>query len=314
MDTQVQRVNYSLSIDEWLELYTEAMIGLYKRMFRYGNIPYNTKQKSYHYYQSIAENIFGKDYATDIDALLKENLEKQAILAQIESDYKRLCITYKSRYKEVLSDFFNHSLDADATVCNTLIDDEDQKMLAEMMKTNGETVAGFIAKRAAQGDVSAQLLMGKVYFLGWGVPVGFEEGIYWLKKAADSGDAEALYYTGKALDFTTWRETGVPLNTESLSFYYAAFDAGYDTSAYALYKHYSHYLTGKTGSFKSKKWLDIGIKNKNPYCLYEIEAGYLGDFMPENQKNIRDWLTAAMKAGIDGAGILYLKHFGDDEN
>ncbi len=44
---------------------------------------------------------------------------------------------------------------------------------------------------AEAGEVRAQLLMARLYYAGNGVPQDMEKYVYWLQRAADSGDKAA---------------------------------------------------------------------------------------------------------------------------
>ena len=50
--------------------------------------------------------------------------------------------------------------------------------------------ASWYRKAAEQGDVPAQLALGKCYAYGRGVPENKEEAILWLGRAFEKGDKE----------------------------------------------------------------------------------------------------------------------------
>lgn len=309
MDKTQSKLNHHLSIDDWIAVYSKAMVGLYKRMLRYANQPFAESGKADGYYGAMARTIYGDDYHTDVGELVATMADKRSVLTVIEGDYKRIATSYKKRYAQVLGDYFEHELDGQAENYNNFADPADVAVFNGLVAEHGAGVAALVTKEALGGNLWAKTLMGKISFLGWGVPIDQEKGLDWFKQAADGDFGEALYYAGKASDFITYTDAGVPLNSDSLGFYYAAFDKGWGPAAYALYKHYSYYLAGKTGSFKAKKWLDIGLKNRIPYCLYEVEEGFPGEFMTNNMKNIGDWLLAAAQLNAPGAKELYLKYF-----
>src|SRR5690349_13994478 len=45
--------------------------------------------------------------------------------------------------------------------------------------------------KAENGDVQAQLALGKAYHLGEGIPKDDEQAVHWWQKAAEQGDASA---------------------------------------------------------------------------------------------------------------------------
>ncbi len=49
---------------------------------------------------------------------------------------------------------------------------------------------------AEQGSAKANTLLGLMYLSGEGLPVDFDEGILWLKAAAEQGDADGQYWFG----------------------------------------------------------------------------------------------------------------------
>src|SRR5215471_17337410 len=52
---------------------------------------------------------------------------------------------------------------------------------------------------AKQGNWEAQLILGKMYLLGQGVPKDSHVAIEWLKPAAEHGDSEAQFLLGSLL-------------------------------------------------------------------------------------------------------------------
>lgn len=57
----------------------------------------------------------------------------------------------------------------------------------------------FFLKLAERGDPYSQCFVGQMYASGTGVEKDLDESLVWLKKAADQGDAEALYHIGRVL-------------------------------------------------------------------------------------------------------------------
>jgi uncharacterized protein len=53
-----------------------------------------------------------------------------------------------------------------------------------------------LAPLAQQGKVEAQVLLGKMYMLGQGVPKGTDLALKWFRAAADQGNAEAQFFLG----------------------------------------------------------------------------------------------------------------------
>ena len=72
-----------------------------------------------------------------------------------------------------------------------------------------------------------------------------------------------------AHEYMTCSETGVNLNAESCELYHEAMNAGFTEAAYALYRYYGRYVSGKTGMFRAKKWL-----NKEMCIRDRVNAGH----------------------------------------
>ena len=53
-----------------------------------------------------------------------------------------------------------------------------------------------LAPLAHAGRVEAQILLGKMYMLGQGVPKDADLAVKWLRAAADQGDAQAQFFLG----------------------------------------------------------------------------------------------------------------------
>ena len=64
----------------------------------------------------------------------------------------------------------------------------DQKEYASAMKE--------LAPLARQGNVDAQVLLGKMYMLGQGVPKDADLALKWLRAAADQGNADGEFFLG----------------------------------------------------------------------------------------------------------------------
>lgn len=76
---------------------------------------------------------------------------------------------------------------------------------------------------AAKGHHSSELLVGVIYRMDKGVPINVEKSVYWIKKSAEDGDAEA------AQTLATFYATGDGVkqdDAEALKWYQKAADAG----------------------------------------------------------------------------------------
>ena len=73
-----------------------------------------------------------------------------------------------------------------------------------------EKAAEFMPKAAKEGDEYAQMVLGKMYYLGKGVERSAKKAVKWWRKAADAGNESAA-------DLLKWAERyGCPKNVEFL--------------------------------------------------------------------------------------------------
>lgn len=306
------KVTYTM--DEWIEIYSEAVIGLYKRLLDYANIVYDPKSTDYNYFWqlvNVAYYLEGESIGHNLDDMLCCQWESEKILETLEDDYKSICILFKDRYTNVVRESFGNELNAAAKCYNTLPDPRDREGFERLLKRSGTQVFKQVSELAENGDVSAQVLLGKIYFLGWGTKISTEEGMYWFKKAAESGNGAALFYAGRAHEYMIYSETGITLNASSCDYYHEALNAGFTEAAYALYRYFNRYVSGKTGMFRAKKWLNKGIEMGSFYCKYEINERPESRFTTNNVKTVVDWIKAAAHFGVADAlellGDLYLQ-------
>ncbi len=86
-------------------------------------------------------------------------------------------------------------------------------------------------KAAAQGDITAQSIIGWMYGTGRGIEQNDELAVTWYRKAAEQGDATAQFNLG--LMYDTGR--GVEQNDElAVAWYRKAAEQGYSTAQYKL--------------------------------------------------------------------------------
>ena len=89
----------------------------------------------------------------------------------------------------------------------------------------------WLQKSAEQGHAKAQDSLGEMYLNGLGVKENREQAVYWLKKAAEQGIVDAQQYLG----FIYLYGHGVKQNAEQAAYWYLkAAEQGHATSQYAL--------------------------------------------------------------------------------
>jgi TPR repeat protein len=92
-----------------------------------------------------------------------------------------------------------------------------------------------LTKFANEGNPVAQLRLGDLYFHGKGVTEDENKAIYWWKKSAASGNAEAMYQIAHAYLFGSSAAKSVDdPDREAASWYFQAASAGHAEAAYTL--------------------------------------------------------------------------------
>ncbi|MBF0127146.1 MAG: sel1 repeat family protein [Magnetococcales bacterium] len=92
-------------------------------------------------------------------------------------------------------------------------------------------------KAAAQGNPTAQLHFGRLYYTGQEVPQDFEEAARWYRRAAGSGLAEAQFQFGLMLE----EGRGVPQSDqEAAQWYFRAAEQGHVDARIFLGVMYRH--------------------------------------------------------------------------
>ncbi|HJW27308.1 MAG TPA: tetratricopeptide repeat protein [Rhodocyclaceae bacterium] len=88
---------------------------------------------------------------------------------------------------------------------------------------------------ANAGNPLAQFRLGSLYYHGQGVPEDEKQAIYWWKKAAAQGYAEAMFQLGSAYLFGSQTAKIVPdPDREAATWYFQAASAGHAEAQYHL--------------------------------------------------------------------------------
>jgi TPR repeat protein len=88
---------------------------------------------------------------------------------------------------------------------------------------------------ANSGNPLAQFRLGMLYYNGQGVPEDEKQAIYWWKKAAAQGYAEAMFQLGSAYLFGSQTAKIVPdPDREAATWYFQAASAGHAEAQYHL--------------------------------------------------------------------------------
>lgn len=110
-----------------------------------------------------------------------------------------------------------------------------------------------LKKSASKGNTKDQVKLAKYYYSGMGVQKDYAQAWLWFNKAAESDNAEALFYMGKMVD----NGLGVPKNPGYAAvFYTTAADQGYAEAENAITVSDLEFEAGKAYYFSADSWLD----------------------------------------------------------
>lgn len=293
MMTNPNTLSITSEIEEKISVYARAVCGLYERMLNYANCKTQINPDDYSAMRNEINLVYNTDeIGFDLETRLRDGSKREQILSDLEEDYKRTCLIYKDLFAESLNIEFENELEPDFAG-NTFPDPEDQKSFESLLENTGKRVFAQILKNAADDDPYYQLLAGKCFFLGWGTRPDMEKGLEWIKRAAESGDSDALLYAGMAEETVHFNQTGYRFNPESLAYYEKAYDAGNPEAAYALYRFNSYHMTDYSSIRAAKRWLRRGLEDNSIYCSYINFKKPKGPWAPGNVKNAYDWVCAA---------------------
>lgn len=106
----------------------------------------------------------------------------------------------------------------------------------KVLEAGGDAKAVEVLTRIAnEGNPLAQLRLGDLYFHGKGVSEDENMAIFWWKKSAASGNAEAMYQIAHAYLFGNTAAKGVAdPDREAATWYFQAASAGHAEAAYTL--------------------------------------------------------------------------------
>ncbi len=95
--------------------------------------------------------------------------------------------------------------------------------------------AQLLTPLAIAGNSAAQVRLGSLYYLGQGVPEDEKQAIFYWKKAAGQGSADAMFHLGSAYLFGNQAARTVPdPDREAATWYFQAASAGHAEAQYHL--------------------------------------------------------------------------------
>jgi TPR repeat protein len=143
----------------------------------------------------------------------------------------------------VLADDLDNMFSALTAVYTTLAE-LDEKARAEIPN---------LKKSASKGNIKDQVKLGKYYYYGTGIQQDYAQAWIWFNKAAETENAEAIFYMGRMLD----NGLGVPKSPSYAAiFYTTAADQGYVEAENAIIVSDLEFEAGKVYYLNADSWLD----------------------------------------------------------
>ncbi len=121
---------------------------------------------------------------------------------------------------------------------------------------------------AAEGDASAQILLGQRYWNGEGVSKDYVEAAKWYRKAAEQGNALGQFHLGTMYD----RGSGVPRNyAEAVRLYRLAAEQGIIPAQHNLGNLYTNGQGVPKDLVQAHVWYNIAGANGLEFSKTELE-------------------------------------------
>jgi hypothetical protein len=156
-----------------------------------------------------------------------------------------------------------------------------------------------IKAKAEGGDVYSQYLLGLMYLNGEGVPLNYEKGSHWLKKAALKGIADAQRNLGYLYD----KGQGVQQDYEqAVSWYRKAAEQGLAAAQVNLGFCYGHGLGVTQNYKKAVEWYTKAALQGNAMGQHNLARCYIyGTGVPQNFIFGYAWSSLAAAQGHKNA-------------
>jgi len=164
-----------------------------------------------------------------------------------------------------------------------------------------------LREKAEQGQVSAQLQLGRMYDMGQGVPQDYKEAFRWYQAAANQGDADSqsrlglMYATGK----------GIPQDyKEAFRWYQAAAEQGQVSAQSSLGRMYDMGQGVPQDYKEAFRWYQAAAEQGTADAQRYLGFMYVeGRGVPQDFKEAVRWWRAASEQGHADAqsnlGVMY---------
>ena len=168
---------------------------------------------------------------------------------------------------------------------------------------------GYWEQAAQMGHVRAQCVVGVCYRDGIGVEPNGEKSEYWLKQAADKGDAEAQYYLA---DYYIDNSTSSNVNgDEILRLLQMSANKGFGLAIFRLGEiYYSGDFMSSPNPEKTIGYLSKAAEKSNAYAQFYLGEYYMfGRVVSQDIERAEYWLFRAAAQGMTEAIDLLVEQF-----
>lgn len=148
---------------------------------------------------------------------------------------------------------------------------------------------------AEQNDPMAQLYLGLMYYNGHGVPNDESEAVKWIRRAADQGDAEAQFEMGGMYSVGA----GVPQDyAETARWYRRAAEQGYVDAQFLLWTYHHEGRGVPKDPVEAAGWLRMAAERGHADAQFRLGMLHIGgDGVPEDGTEAVRWLHRAAQQG-----------------
>ena len=165
-------------------------------------------------------------------------------------------------------------------------------------------VLRIIRPMAEAGSPDAQVLLGKCYENGLGVPQDGAQAVAWFRKAAEQGYAEGDLQMGYSYEVGF----GVPQNMqEAVAWFRRAADKGLATAQYKLGVLYNEGRGVEKNAVEAVQWFQKSAAQGNPYAQRYLGACYeYGVGVEKDPAQAQLWYSRAAAQGVDKSDDVFV--------
>lgn len=238
----------------------------------------------------------------------------------------------KHLYTEALyQGFFNGNLDPSDKVASRIlkyiqkdVEDDPQKMvllglfysLGKGIEQNYALARKWWKKAAEKGDALAMFRLGSLYGNGVGVTLDYAKAKYWYEKAVEKGNVWAMYDLGHLYA----SGYGVTQDYERTQYWWEkAAEAGHTEAMINLGTLYVVGKGVKQDYAKAKSWFEKAADKEYPKAMHNLGLLYANGYgVTQDYDKTKYWFERAAEAGhaesMFNLGVLYLKGYGVPRN